>query len=57
MIHYLNKSFSDAIDSFSEVTRSHPEDLTAEFFLDNATRYLQKGVPDNWAGVIEMTNK
>ena len=57
MIHYLNKSFSDAIDSFSEVIRSHPEDLTAEFFLDNATRYLQKGVPDNWAGVIEMTNK
>jgi adenylate cyclase len=57
MIHYLNKSFSDAIDSFSEVTRSHPEDLTAEFFLDNATRYLQKGVPENWAGVIEMTNK
>ncbi len=57
MNHYLNKSFASAIKNFQSVIEAHPEDLTAEFFLDNATRYLQKGVPENWAGVVEMTNK
>ena len=57
MNHYLNKSFASAIKNFQSVIETHPEDMTAEFFLDNATRYLQKGVPENWAGVVEMTNK
>ena len=57
MNHYLNKSFASAINNFQSVIEAHPEDLTAEFFLDNANRYLQKGVPENWAGIVEMTNK
>lgn len=57
LIDYLNKSFSDAIESFTEVIRSHPEDLTAEFFIEKATRYIKNGVPANWAGVEEMLNK
>lgn len=57
MHHYLNKSFASAIKNFQSVIETHPGDLTAEFFLDNATRYLQKGVPENWVGVVEMTNK
>jgi len=57
MNHYLNKSFSDAIDSFTNVINSHPEDLTAEFFIEKATRYIQYGVPENWAGVEEMLSK
>ncbi|MBK5272333.1 MAG: adenylate/guanylate cyclase domain-containing protein, partial [Bacteroidia bacterium] len=54
---YLNKSFSDAIDSFNQVIRLHPEDHTAEFFIEKATRYIKYGVPENWAGVEEMLNK
>ena len=57
MHHYLNGSFASAIISFQSLTEIHPEDLTATFFLNNATRYLQKGVPDDWTGVVEMTNK
>ena len=57
MDHYLNKSFEPAIKNFQSVIETHPEDLTAGFFLDTATRYLQKGVPENWAGVVEMMNK
>lgn len=57
LIDYLNKSFPDAIESFTEVIRSHPEDLTAEFFIEKATRYIKNGVPANWAGVEEMMNK
>ncbi|MEP7373837.1 MAG: adenylate/guanylate cyclase domain-containing protein [Chitinophagaceae bacterium] len=57
MNHYLNRSFSSAIKSFQSITATYPADLTAEFFLTNATRYLQKGVPEDWTGVVEMTNK
>lgn len=57
MHHYLNKLFASAISSFQLVLETNPADLTAEFFLNNATRLLQKGAPDDWAGVVEMTNK
>jgi adenylate cyclase len=57
MNYYLNRSFASAIKSFQSITETHPGDLTAEFFLTNATRYLQKGVPEDWTGVVEMTNK
>ena len=57
MSRYLNKSFSDAIESFNKVISSHPEDRTTEFFIEKATRYIKNGVPENWAGVEEMLNK
>jgi adenylate cyclase len=55
--HYLNKSFANAIKCFEYVTGINPEDLTTQFFLDNSIRHLQKGVPENWSGVVEMSNK
>ncbi|MES1215167.1 MAG: adenylate/guanylate cyclase domain-containing protein [Bacteroidota bacterium] len=57
MDQYLSKSFSDAIDSFTQVIQDHPEDHTAEFFIDKATRCIKYGVPDNWAGIEEMVSK
>ena len=55
--HYLNRSFANAIKCFEYVTGINPEDYTAQFFLDNSIHYLQKGVPENWSGVVEMLNK
>ena len=57
MSHYLNKSFENAVKAFEVVTGINPEDHTTQFFLDNSIRYLQKGVPENWSGVVEMANK
>ncbi|CAN5220541.1 hypothetical protein BH11BAC6_BH11BAC6_03740 [soil metagenome] len=57
MEHYLNSSFETAIQSFLSVVEIHPQDRTAEFFLSNAKHYLKNGVPENWTGVLEMTNK
>ena len=45
------------LNAFESVTDINPEDLTTQFFLDNSIRYLQKGVPENWSGVVEMMNK
>ncbi len=55
--HYLNRSFSNAVQSFSEVAVLDPTDSTAQFFLTHAKQCLQKGVPENWGGVLEMSSK
>lgn len=55
--HYLNKSFTGAIKCFLSVTEINTADNTAQFFLDHSMHCLQKGVPANWSGVVEMTNK
>ena len=57
MDNYLNSSFGTAVKAFLSVAEVHPEDRTADFFLTNAKHYLQKGVPENWVGVLEMMNK
>ncbi|MFC0773660.1 adenylate/guanylate cyclase domain-containing protein [Terrimonas alba] len=57
MQYYLNKSFASAIDCFQAILEKYPEDRTAAFFLDSAIKHLQTGVPENWAGVVEMVNK
>jgi len=54
---YQNKLFSDAIDSFNQVIQVYPEDMTAHFFVEKATRYIKNGAPANWTGVEEMMNK
>ena len=57
MYHYLNKSFDDAVGCFTSVTDINPKDLTTQFFLDNSIRLLKNGTPENWSGVLEMSNK
>src|SRR4030095_3230350 len=46
--NYLNSSFDSAISAFQEVLNANPADLTTKFFLNNATHYLNNGVPSNW---------
>lgn len=57
MYHYLNKSFHNAARCFESILVVNADDHTAQFFVDNSIRYLQKGVPENWSGVVEMINK
>ncbi|MBA2499090.1 MAG: GAF domain-containing protein [Chitinophagaceae bacterium] len=54
---YLDRSFAKAIDSFENISVMDPDDHTALFFLENASRYLHNGVPENWAGAVEMNYK
>jgi class 3 adenylate cyclase len=55
--NYLNGSFANAIDAFLTVKETDPEDSTADLFLANARDYLNRGVPENWSGVLEMKGK
>ncbi|HWI93165.1 MAG TPA: adenylate/guanylate cyclase domain-containing protein [Flavisolibacter sp.] len=55
--HYLTSSFESSVKAFELVTKIHPQDDTAAFFLSSAKKYLSKGVPENWNGAIEMLMK
>jgi hypothetical protein len=55
--HYLTSSFESSVKAFELVTKIHPQDDTAAFFLSSAKKYLSKGVPENWNGAIEMLIK
>lgn len=54
---YLNSSFDIAVKAFQSITKLHPEDETAAFFLDTAKKCLENGEGVKGKGVIEMTNK
>lgn len=55
--HYLNKSFTSAIKCFLSVTEINTKDSTTQFFLDHSMHCHQKGVSENWSGVVEMMSK
>ncbi|MDO8991510.1 MAG: adenylate/guanylate cyclase domain-containing protein, partial [Daejeonella sp.] len=51
MYNYLNSSFGAAEQAFLSVAAVHPEDRTAEFFLNNSKLYMEKGIIENGAGI------
>lgn len=55
--NYLNSSFPSSVQAFESVTEINPTDMTAAFFLENAKKFIQKGIPENWNGIIEMSSK
>lgn len=55
--NYLNSSFPSSVQAFESVTEINPTDMTAAFFLDNAKKLIQKGIPENFNGIIEMSSK
>ena len=55
--HYLNKSFDQASTAFQKVVELNPHDRTAKYFLNNTKKMIDNGIPENWAGVLEMQEK
>ena len=57
MNYYINQRFENAIQLFQHIIAADPDDLTAIFFMENASKYLRNGVPENWTGAEEMLSK
>ena len=57
IVHYLNKSFDQACSTFQKIMEDHPDDRTAKFFYAKTKQIIDNGVPENWAGVVEMRDK
>ncbi len=54
---YFDQQFDEALDGFEAVLAADPEDYTSIFFMENAFKYGNNGVPENWTGAEEMLSK
>lgn len=54
MLHYLHKDFDKAYGHFQKVIEGNSNDLTAAFFMANASHFMKNGIPENWSEVEEM---
>jgi len=54
---YFRQDFLEAVRAFEGLLQQYPEDGAARFFLDEARRLAQEGVPKGWTGAVEMRVK
>ncbi len=54
---YLQKDFENARKIFDAATRKYPDDQTAAVFSARCMSFMEKGVPADWDGVVNMTSK
>ncbi|MFI5187727.1 MAG: adenylate/guanylate cyclase domain-containing protein [Chitinophagales bacterium] len=54
---YHDRKFENAIELFQMILVKDPDDETVKFFMENASRYLRQGIPENWTGTEEIVNK
>ena len=55
--HYYNQSFADAKRYFEQVLAVNLADKTAKLYLERVNMLLESGVPENWDGVWNFTQK
>ncbi len=49
--HYLERTFSKAIECFQKVLKVVPDDQASKIYIQRAEFYLKNGVPVDWNGV------
>lgn len=57
MSDYLDQNFENALMGFEQVLAADPADHTTVYFMENASKYRNDGVPENWTGAEEMAEK
>jgi two-component system sensor histidine kinase ChiS len=54
---YYDKEFARASAEFNRVLERNPQDKTARFYLQQATRFVERGVPPDWDGVETLVKR
>ena len=54
---YYQKDFTHAATAFQEVLDLIPADKAAQLYLQRSAEFMVHGVPEDWTGVEEMSNK
>lgn len=57
MDKYLNKEFMEAGKLFTKASKIGEGDPTSLVFAERCKNYIEKGVSENWDGVMNMTSK
>ena len=55
--YFFDKKFEQAAGIFEKILELNQEDATVRLFLDKATGYIARGVPEGWTGVERMEMK
>ena len=54
---YYQRDFDKAQKIMTDILATFPADQVAELYRQQAVRYLETGVTDDWNGVVEMIEK
>ncbi|ULQ60994.1 CHASE2 domain-containing protein [Brucepastera parasyntrophica] len=54
---YLKGKFTEAKTGFTDILENFPEDAASRVFAERCGEFLLSGTPENWDGVINLTNK
>lgn len=54
---YQQGNLSQAQEGFEQISKRHPTDKTAQFYLDRIQTLRESGVPDQWNGIWAFTKK
>jgi len=54
---YFNKQFAEAAVSLRKVVDMNPNDKAARRYLENSAKFMVSGVPDDWDGTEQMSEK
>ena len=54
---FINKNFLGAGKLFLQANAILPEDKLSIFFVERCKKFIEKGVSENWDGIVDMTNK
>ncbi len=54
---YLNRKFAEAGKLFLQANEIIPEDLAALKFAERCKKFIASGVPDDWEGIFDLTEK
>lgn len=54
---YFAKDFAGGKKLFDEATAKYPADEAASVFAERCVKNMENGVPDDWDGVVNMTQK
>lgn len=54
---YLERDFKEALKLFTKADKMEGGDPTSLVFAERCKTFIEKGVPENWDGVVNMTSK
>ena len=54
---YYDRKFAESSVQFNQVLEKYPEDKAARIYLTRCATYMVQGVPEEWTGVENLTEK
>jgi class 3 adenylate cyclase len=54
---YRNREFEDALRQFEEIKKISQNDTIVDIYINRCKTFLKDGVPENWDGIVNLSEK